>query len=248
MDKAILVVSFGTSHIDTRKKTIDKIISDIKAEYTDYKVYSAFTSYTIVKKLSKEGVHIDTVEEALERLITVGIRYIIIQPTHIIRGFEYDKLCAIAEKYKKQFDEIIIGEPLLSREEDFVKTAEFLEGIKGNENALVLMGHGTDHNANSDYGKLQGYIKSDNIFIGTVEAEPTVYDIAERLKGNKTILLAPFMIVAGDHAVNDMAGKGSDSWKNIFTSQGFSVKILLKGLGEYDFIRNMFIEHIRRVI
>lgn len=248
MDKAILVVSFGTSHNDAREKTIDKIVSDIKAEYTEYRVYSAFTSNIIVKKLREEGIHIDTVEEAFERLMADGIKRVTVQPTHIIKGIEYEKLFTTAEKYREYFSKIIIGEPLLSENEDFIKTAEFIESIAPKEYAIVLMGHGTEHSANSAYAKLQKCIKADNIFIGTVEAEPTVYDIAEKLKDYKTVLLMPFMIVAGDHAVNDMSGEEPDSWKNIFTSRGYDVKILLKGLGEYEFIRNMFIEHIRRAI
>ncbi len=247
MDKAILAVSFGTSHLCTRKKTIDKITDDIRAEYTEHKVYSAFASHMIVKKLRNENIHIDTVEEAFERLIADGIKEVMVQPTYIIKGIEYDRLCAAAEVYQGFFDKMIIGEPLLSRDEDFEKTAAFIEGIKKDEEALVLMGHGSRHFANSCYGKLQSYIKKDNIFIGTVEAEPTAYDIARRLNV-KNILLTPFMIVAGEHAINDMAGDGFESWKNIFTSQGFGVKILLKGLGEYEFIRNMFIEHIRRAL
>ncbi len=248
MDKGILVVSFGTSHKDTREKTIDKIVSSIKAEYADYRVYSAFSSYIIVKKLRKEGIVIDTVEEAFERLISDGIKEVIVQPTHIIKGIEYEKLCAVAEKYRIYFSNIIVGDPLISEEEDIINVAGFIESIGSKEYTLVLMGHGTEHFANSIYEKLQKYIKADNILIGTVEAKPTVYDIAEKPKHNKTVLLMPFMIVAGDHAINDMAGDEPDSWKNIFTSKGYSVKILLKGLGEYEFIQNMFIEHIRRAI
>ncbi len=248
MDKAILIVSFGTSHKEAREKNIDKTVNDIKAEYTEYRVYSAFTSYIITKKLRKEGVYVDTVEEAFERIVSDGIKKIVVQPTHIIKGIEYEKLCKIAEKYRQQFDSMIIGEPLLSDESDFIAVARFIESIPFDEEALVLMGHGTKHRANSAYKKLEGYIMRDNIFIGTVEAKPDVTELAEKLKNYKTLRLAPLMIVAGDHALNDMAGDKPDSWKNIFTSKGIGVKILLKGLGEYDVIRKMFSDRIRRAI
>ena len=224
MDKAILVVSFGTSHSDTREKTIEKIIADIKAEYTDYRVYSAFTSYIIVKRLREEGIHIDTVEEAFDRLISDGIKNVTVQPTHIIKGIEYEKLCAAAKRYTEYFNEIKIGEPLLSGKEDIVKTAEFIESIKTDGETLVLMGHGTEHSANSVYGILQSYIGDDNIFIGTVEAKPTAYDVAKRLDPHKAVTLTPFMIVAGDHAVNDMAGDEPNSWKNILHHRALVLK------------------------
>ncbi len=248
MDKAILVVSFGTSHKAAREKTIDKITEDIKAEYTQSRVYSAFTSYMITEKLKREGICIYNTEEAFEKIADDGIVELTVQPTHIIKGYEYEKLCGIAEKYRPYFDKLKIGEPLLSYEEDFIKTAEFIRSIKSDEDALVLMGHGTGHSANAVYDKLRDYIGQDDIFIGTVEAKPNVYDIAEKIKDCREILLTPLMLVAGDHVVNDMAGDAPDSWKNIFTSMGVGVKILLKGLGEYEFIRNIFLEHIRRAI
>ena len=246
MKKAILVVSFGTSYIDNCNKTIGAIEEDIDKYFSDYKVFRAFTSSIIINKLKKAGVNILDVSEALSLIKAEEFEEVIIQPTHIIAGHEYDKMLAMAQSFKDEFKRFVIGQPLLYSNEDYINIARFIEDeIINKDGSVLLMGHGSEHKSNEAYTKLQGYINNKNIHIATVEGKPTLDDVINKLSNN--ILLTPFMIVAGDHANNDMAGD-KDSWKSTLTSSGFSVSTLLKGLGEYKSVRYMFIEHIRRVI
>lgn len=250
--KAILVVSFGTSFPDTRKRTITAIEDDIAAAYPERKLYRAWTSKMIMKKLLRtENLKINNVREAMEAMAADGIRDVVIQPTHVINGIENDLMKEDALAYREQFDVIRFGVPLLTSEEDndaVVNAVVHEFSALDKDSMLVLMGHGTTHYANAIYAALDYRFKDmghDNIFLGTVEAYPTLEPIlkAARQRQPKSIVLAPFMIVAGDHATNDMAGANADSWRSQFESAGFTVSCVMKGLGEYPDIRNIFVEH-----
>lgn len=254
--KAILVVSFGTSHEETRRKTIDAIEKDIEIAFPECKVYRAFTSKMIIKKLfTTNNIKVNTVSEALDLIIKDGFKEIIVQPTHIINGIENDEMLETLKNYSSKFDSIKVGSPLLSSTKDYnnlinIITNEFSH-LKSDE-ALVCMGHGSSHYANSSYAALDYSFKekgNKNIFVATVEAYPYIETIIKPLKelNPKKIILMPLMIVAGEHAMNDMTGN-EDSWENILKDCGFNVTCVLKGLGEYPQIRQLFIEHIKQSI
>lgn len=255
--KAILVVSFGTSHNDTRQKTIDKIEIDIQNEYPDYSIYRAFTSKMIIDILrNREGIHISTVTEAMEQMRQDGISEVIVQPTHILNGIENDIMIKEVNLYKENFSSILFGAPLLSEVDDYWKVINaFVKrwGPLNKNEAIVCMGHGTEHYSNASYAALDYMFKShgfDNIYVATVESYPSLEDIIDKLKENKysKIILIPFMIVAGDHVKNDMAGNEDDSWKVVLENEGFEVVCVLEGLGENSDIRRIFIEHINKVL
>ena len=245
MEKAVLVTSFGTSHKDTREKCLDLIENEVKAKYGSEKVERAYTSGVIrqiVKK--KEGIHIFDQNEGLEALKNKGYDEIVTMSLHILDGIEYAKL---NDKYGK------ISKPLLVNDEDFEKVVndEEFNSTEGND-AIVFMGHGSESAADSTYQRLQEeYLKAgkDNIFIATVEGQVTIEDVIQKLKGRgfSKILLKPFMIVAGDHAKNDMASDEEDSWKTILQNEGYEVTPVLKGMGEYKFIHNMFMDKLQEV-
>ena len=245
MEKAVLVTSFGTSHKDTREKCLDSIENEVKAKYGSEKVERAYTSGVIRRIVErKEGIHIFDQNEGLEALKNKGYEEIVTMSLHILDGIEYAKL---NDKYGK------ISKPLLVNDEDFQKvvTDEEFNSTEGND-AIVFMGHGSESAADSTYQRLQEeYVKAgkDNIFVATVEGKVTIEDVIQKLKGRgfKKILLKPFMIVAGDHAKNDMASDEEDSWKTILQNEGYEVTPLLKGMGEYEFIRKMFMDKLEEV-
>ncbi len=249
---AILAVSFGTSHADTREKTIDRIEEDIRKAYPDDKVYRAWTSKMIIKKIwNRDGVKIFNVKEAMEQMKADGITNVLVQPTHVINGIENDLMQEDVKAYADAFESISFGTPLLTTEEDNIRVAKAVaEDLQpGKENALVLMGHGTSHYANSVYAALDYRFKDmgyDNIFLGTVEAYPSLVSLMKQVHAYhpKKVILAPFMIVAGDHAKNDLSSEEEDSWRSQFEKEGFQVECLLKGLGENETIRQIFIDHI----
>lgn len=249
---AILSVSFGTSHADTREKTIDRIEEDIQKAYPDDKVYRAWTSKMIIKKIwNRDGVKIFNVKEAMEQMKADGIKNVLVQPTHVINGIENDLMQEDVKAYADDFESISFGTPLLTTEEDNIRVAKAVaEDLQpGKENALVLMGHGTSHYANSVYAALDYRFKDmgyDNIFLGTVEAYPSLVSLMKQVHAYhpKKVILAPFMIVAGDHAKNDLSSEEEDSWRSQFEKEGFQVECLLKGLGENETIRQIFIDHI----
>lgn len=252
MKPVLLVVSFGTSHEETCRKNIGAIEDALKNAFPNYEVRRAFTAKTVIKKLREEGVSVDTVGEALARLVDEGVREAVIQPTHVMPGTEYEMMKEEAAAFYGRFDRLSIGKPLLADESDYDEVrriiVDFSKEYDDPDTAVVLMGHGTVHNANIGYAKLQRRINAggrSNIFIGTVEAMPTVHYIRAliRLGDYKRVVMMPFMIVAGDHAVNDMAGDGEDSWKTIFEEDGFEVRCVLRGLGENADIRRLFIRH-----
>ncbi len=255
MGKGILVVSFGTSHLDTMEKTITVIEQDIARQFPEWSVYRAFTSRMIVRKLKRtENMEIDTVEEALRRMAADGISEVIVQPTHIINGIENDRMMEDLMEHMSLFRKIRVGKPLLSSVDDYKKAIHAVMSEVGLETGemLVLMGHGTDHHANAAYPTLEytfhalGY---NQVLVGTVESFPELKNVMAKLEiaEKKKIALMPFMLVAGDHAKNDMAGE-EDSWKTELEDAGYAVRVILKGLGEFEGIRKIFLEHIEETM
>ena len=211
----------------------------------------------IIAKLKKrDGLTIHTVKEALEQMLLDGITYVIVQPTHVINGIENDQMKADALSFRDRFSSIVFGNPLLTTEEDNqaivrVVADEFRD--MDPDTALVLMGHGTEHYANTVYAALDYRFKDTghkNIFLGTVEAYPALDSLLRAADSfhPKKIVLAPFMIVAGDHAQNDLAGADSDSWMNRLSSEGYEVTPVLKGLGEYPQVRQILVEHVQQAM
>ena len=243
--KAILVTSFGTSHKDTREKCLDVIENEVREKYGNEKVERAYTSGVIRRIVEKkEGIHIYDQKEGLEALKNKGYDEIITMSLHILGGIEYSKL---SNEYGK------VTQPLLTTDEDYGKIVnnEKFNDLEGND-AIIFMGHGSESAADVTYQRLQEeYIKAgkNNIFIATVEGKVTIEDVIEKLKKTdyKKILLKPFMIVAGDHAKNDMASDEEDSWKTVLQNEGYEVTPVLKGMGEYKFIRDMFMEKLEAV-
>ena len=257
-NKAILVVSFGTSYDDSREVTIGAIEHAIQAEFADYEVRRAFTSQIIIDILAERGLEIDNVEEALDRAVADGIDTLVVQPTHLMNGYEYTDLAEALEGYKDQFANLSLGAPLLSDDADYdavvaaitEATADYDDG----ETAICFMGHGTEAESNAVYAKLQEILITggqENYFIGTVEAEPSVEDVlyaVEEAGKYKKVVLLPLMVVAGDHANNDMAGDEEDSWKTIFTNAGYEVECVLEGLGQNEAIQKIYVDHTKAAV
>lgn len=257
--KGILVVSFGTSYGDTRKVTLDAIQEKIANNFKEYIVKRAYTSSIIIKKLkNRDNIIVDSPEEELNKMKEEGFNEVIVQPLHIIPGEEYNELKESVKKFQKNnsFGKLVLGRPLLYRSEDYRKAIEALKYQlpkldKGQ--AVVLMGHGTAHPANSSYALLQYTLEEEgmnNVYVGTVEGYPTINNVIRRLKKDniKEVTLMPFMVVAGDHANNDMAGDENDSWKMVLKSEGFKVNTYIHGLGENEGIRKIYIEHVKDCI
>ena len=252
--KAILAVSFGTSHNDTRKVTIDAIERDMQEAFPDYMLYRAWTSKMIIKKLkNRDNVHVFTVREAMEQMKKDGITDVLIQPTHVINGIENDLMKEDALAYRDDFHSITFGDPLLTSAEDNLAVIQAIAdefSDLAQDQVLVLMGHGTTHYANSIYAALDYTFKDKgykNIFLGTVEAYPSMESLMRMVKeyNPSKVVLAPFMIVAGDHAKNDMAGDDPESWYSQFKAAGFQVEPVVKGLGEYPGIRSLLVDHLK---
>ncbi|MBR5713529.1 MAG: sirohydrochlorin cobaltochelatase [Clostridia bacterium] len=249
----ILAVSFGTSYNDSRDKTIGAIEDALKTAYPDYEVRRAFTSQIIIDKLKeRDNLTIDNVTEALDRLVADGVKEVVIQPTHVMSGYEYDDVIKEVNKYNDKFDSVKISKNLLAADSDYDALVEILVNTTADYNAegtaIVYMGHGTEHEANATYAKLQEKMTAaghSNYFIGTVEATPSVEDVIALVKAgeyNKVVLL-PLMIVAGDHANNDMAGDEEDSWKTLFKNEGFEVECVIRGLGELADVQQLIVKH-----
>lgn len=263
MKKAILVVSFGTTYGETRKNTIEAIENEIKAEFRDYEIRRAFTSHKIIKILrERDGILVDTPEEALEKLVSEGFDEVIVQSLHIMAGEEYDYVAKVVESFKTRlaFSKIVLGRPVLYYKgdgkeipDDYSETVEAIRLQLPSKGAAVLMGHGTPHPANSSYTCLQWALRDhdiNNVYIGTVEGYPTLEHIIKYLKKDnvKEVTLMPFMVVAGDHCMNDMASDEEDSWKSILEREGFKVNLFLKGMGENPKFRKIFVKHVEDVI
>ena len=255
----LLVVSFGTSFADAREKSISAVEDTLAEAFPAYEVRRAFTSGMILKKLrERDGIRIDSVPEAMERLIRDGVQEVVVQPTHVMNGIEYEKMVREVRAYEGPFARLTIGRALLSGERDLdemIRTvfAADAAAMAAPGTALVYMGHGTGHEANRIYAALQEKLRAaghGNIFIGTVESAPTVEDVLGEVRRGcfDRVVLLPLMIVAGDHAVHDMAGDGVDSWKNIFLRAGFDTACVLRGLGECLPARRMIADHCAEIM
>lgn len=255
-DREILVVSFGTSYNDTRAETICAIENAIADAYPDYSVQRAFTAQTIIDKLEKrDGLVIDNVEQAIDRAKKAGVKTLVVQPTLLMNGNEYNDLSDALDEYADNFTDLVLGDPLLTSDDDYDAVAEAItastKSKDDGQTAICFMGHGTDAESNADYTKLQGVLSDggfENYYIGTVEATPTVDDLLKSIDAKssyKKIVLQPLMVVAGDHANNDMAGDEEDSWKSIFKKAGYSVETILQGLGSDTAIQDIYIAHVQ---
>ena len=258
MKQALLMVSFGTSYPETLEKNIAALEREAAATFPGWTVRRAFTSGMILRKLARrDGTAPDNVPAALTRLAEEGYEAVAVQPTHILNGDEYDKLRAQAAPFEGRFARFAVGAPLLTTLEDYRATADALMAslpAPAEGEALVFMGHGTGHAANPAYCQLE-YLLHDlgwkGAFFGTVEGYPTLDEVLRRLRehpGIKRVTLHPFMLVAGDHAAHDMAGKEHDSWKSRLEGAGYPVSCVLKGLGEYPALRAIFLAHARAAI
>ena len=253
---AILVVSFGTSYNDSRNITIGGIESAIREAHPGCDVRRAFTSQIIIDKLKKrDGIEIDNVKQALQRAQKDGVTDLTIVPTHLMSGFEYSDVKKDVKKYGKGIKSVVVGEPLLSKDEDYTRLANILsekyKKYDDGETAICFMGHGTEAKSNETYAKFQNVFTSlgkENFFVGTVEAKPSVDDLIAKIKANpkyKKVVIMPLMVVAGDHANNDMAGDEPDSWKSKFTAQGYEVTCVLEGLGQDYNVQQMYVNKIK---
>lgn len=254
--EGILLVTFGSSYPEPQK-TYANIETEIKKAIPQTEVRWAYTSHIIRNiLLTRDKMDIDSPEEALKKMVKEGYSKITIQSLHVIPGAEYSDLISTIETFKKANTnvKISLGAPLMNTKEDMNNLADKLieefTTIKKNANeALVFMGHGTHHEANNRYAQFHNIIsaKAPNFFVGTVEAKPDLNDVILLLEeaGIKIVNLTPLMSIAGDHANNDMAGTEPDSWKTILESKGYTVKIILKGLGDYNSIDSIWVKHLK---
>jgi len=267
MKKAILAVSFGTTYEDTRKLTIDKIEEKIRETFKEYEVRRAFTAHRIISVLKqRDGVVVNTPEEALNRLMLEGFEEIIVQPLHLIPGEEYQYVMKVVENFKKSFKKISAGRPILFHKgfgnqlpDDYETLVETIKPIIPSTGITVFMGHGSANNANACYSCLQLVLQDNgfnNVYIANVEGYPDIKNVINKIKRSQSLLdenkdsvtLIPLMVVSGDHAKNDMAGEGEDSFKNLLLNAGFKVNLHLHGLGELKNFQNIYIKHIEDVI
>ena len=257
-DNEILVVSFGTSYNDSRRETIGAIEAAMQTAFPDYSVRRGFTSQIIIDHVNKrDGEKIDNVTEALDRAVANGVKNLVVQPTHLMNGLEYTDLKNELAGYSDSFEKIALGEPLLTSDDDFQKvmnaivdaTKEYDDG----ETAICFMGHGTEADSNQVYAKMQDMLTEEGFehyYVGTVEATPSLEDVVAKVKEGsyKKVVLEPLMIVAGDHANNDMAGDEEGSWKTTFEEAGYEVTCLVRGLGELEPIQQLFVEHAKAAV
>ena len=250
--KAVLVVSFGTSHNDTRSKTIDVIESRLAAAFPEYDLFRAFSSPTIIKKLyMRDGVRTDDIDGAMGKLSAAGYDEVICQPTYVINGFEYADMRSTVEKYRNNRMTVKIGEPLLTGSGDYEELIACLAQGMEPQKTYVFVGHGSGHPADSAYAALDYRLKANgytNAFVGTIEGYPDIDTVLKTLQygsASKTVVLSPLMMVAGDHAKNDLAGNGEASWLCVLTEAGYRVELNLRGLGEYQTVSELLIGHAR---
>lgn len=279
-ENELLVVSFGTSFNDSRAEDIGGIEKALEAAYPDWSVRRAFTAQIIINHVqARDDEKIDNVDQALERAVDNGVKNLVVQPTHLMHGAEYDELVETIDNYKDNFETVTVAEPMLGEvgsdatvvNEDKAKVAEAitaeavktagydsLDAAKEDGTAFVFMGHGTSHSAKVSYSQMAAQMKDlsyDNVFIGTVEGEPeetACENVIEAVKeaGYTKVVLRPLMVVAGDHANNDMAGDDEDSWKSQFTASGYfdSIDTQISGLGRIDAIQQIYIDHTKDAI
>ena len=276
-DNELLVVSFGTSFNGSRAEDIGGIEKALQTAYPDWSVRRAFTAQIIINHVqARDDEKIDNMDQALQRAVDNGVKNLVVQPTHLMHGAEYDELTEAVESYKDKFESVTIAEPLLGEVGDSddavnddkkavaeaitaeaVKTAGYdsLEVAEADGTAFVFMGHGTSHTAKISYSQMQSQMNDlgyDNVFIGTVEGKPedtACEAVIEKIKeaGYKKVVLRPLMVVAGDHANNDMAGDDEDSWKSQFEASGAFDKIdtQIAGLGEIAAIQDLYVAHTK---
>ena len=244
-------MSFGTS-VPEAEQAIINVENALKAAFQDRVFARAFTSRIICRKLEKEGRPVDSPEMAMEHLLGQGVRDLLIQPTHLTPGEEFDKLCRITEKFREQFEVVRIGRPLISGNRNLLMVADAVlrHYPVGRDTALLLMGHGSEHFANMTYPAMQTAFRlkgAANVFVGTVEGWPAFEDCLPQLKAFQParVELAPMMLVAGDHALNDMAGQEDGSWRSRLAAEGFAVECHTEGIGMWDEICGIYIDHAR---
>ena len=279
-ENELLVISFGTSFNDSRAKDIKGIEDALAAAFPDWSVRRAFTAQIIINHVqARDNEKIDNVEQALDRAVANGVKNLVVQPTHLMHGAEYDELCEALKKYEDKFESVKVAEPLLGEvgsdatvinadkkavAEAVVKSAvaiagyESIEAAKNDGYAFVFMGHGTSHAAKISYSQMQSQMKElgyENVFIGTVEGEPedtACEKVIEAVSaaGYKKVALRPLMVVAGDHANNDMAGEDEDSWLSMFNASGKFDKVdtQIEGLGRIEEIQKIYVDHAKAVI
>ena len=277
-EKELLVVSFGTSFNDSRVADIKSIEDALQEANPDWSVRRAFTAQIIINHIqARDGEKIDNMEQALERAVANGVKQLVVQPTHLMHGAEYDEMCAAIEKVRDQFDSVEIAEPMLGEvgsdatvinadKEAAAKAVvaaaleesgyESTAAAKDAGVAYVLMGHGTAHVAKVTYSQMATQMAKlgyENVFVGTVEGEPeetSCEAVIEAVKnaGYTTVVLRPLMVVAGDHANNDMAGADDDSWKTMFEAAGFTVNCQISGLGRIADVQALYVAHTKAAI
>ena len=277
-ENELLVVSFGTSYNDSRVNDIKSIEDALQEAYPDWSVRRAFTAQIIINHIqARDGEKIDNMTQALERAVANGVKNLVVQPTHLMHGAEYDEMCAAIDEYRDNFDAVSIAEPLLGEvgsdatvinaDKEAVAKAitaaaveasgfDSLEAAKEAGAAFVFLGHGTAHVARVSYSQMSTQMQQlgyENVFIGTVEGEPeetACESVIEEVRaaGYTTVILRPLMVVAGDHANNDMAGSDDDSWKPMFEDAGFTVDCQIAGLGGIADIQALYIAHTQAAI
>ena len=277
-EKELLVVSFGTSFNDSRATDIKGIEDALAQAFPDWSVRRAFTAQIIINHVqARDGEKIDNMDQALERAVANGVKTLVVQPTHLMHGAEYDEMCEALEAYKDKIENIVVAEPLLGEvgndatvinaDKEAVAKAvvaaavadgkfESIAKAAEDSTALVLMGHGTAHVAKVTYSQMQTQMDKlgyKNVFIGTVEGEPeetSCEAVIEAVKaaGYTKVVLRPLMVVAGDHANNDMAGADEDSWKSMVEAAGLTVECQIAGLGRIDAVQELYIAHTQAAI
>ena len=277
-EKELLVVSFGTSYNDSRVADIKSIEDALQAANPDWSVRRAFTAQIIINHIqARDGEKIDNMEQALERAVSNGVKQLVVQPTHLMHGAEYDEMCAAIDKVRDKFESVEIAEPMLGEvgndatvinaDKEAVAKAVVAAALEesGYEStaaakdagvAYVLMGHGTAHVAKVTYSQMATQMDNlgyENVFIGTVEGEPEdtsceAVIAAVKEAGYTTVVLRPLMVVAGDHANNDMAGADEDSWKTMFEAAGLTVNCQISGLGRIADVQALYVAHTKAAI
>ena len=277
-EKELLVVSFGTSFNDSRVADIKSIEDALQEANPDWSVRRAFTAQIIINHIqARDGEKIDNMEQALERAVANGVKQLVVQPTHLMHGAEYDEMCAAIDKVRDKFESVEIAEPMLGEvgsdaavinaDKEAVAKAVVAAALSesGYEStaaakeagvAYVLMGHGTAHVAKVTYSQMATQMDKlgyENVFIGTVEGEPEdtsceAVIAAVKEAGYTTVVLRPLMVVAGDHANNDMAGADEDSWKTMFEAAGFTVNCQISGLGRIADVQALYVAHTKAAI
>ncbi len=253
MKTALICVSFGTS-VAAARESITAVENALRAQLPQADFFTAFTSKTIRRKLAASGEKIPSLEEVLEK--TAGqYDLVLVQPTHFLYGIEYDSLCRCIADFQSRFAALKLGEPLLARTQDLQDLAQVLSERYPMEpgRCLVLMGHGTLHQANVVYPAFQTVLNlmgRPDMLVGTVEEWPALPEVCGQLKEKdcSRVTLLPLMLVAGDHALNDMAGEEADSWKSILTAQGYQVECIMQGLGVESGVQALYCQHLQDLL